>query len=108
MIIMMVVMMIMMITIFMMMMMMMIHLDLLKDDGEPAGHTLVPPEPRSDHHTLHTGQPHLVFGMLYLVFKMVYLVFEYEVFGIWHRYQPKHHKYNIRTDQPYLGSELIE
>ena len=46
--------------------MMIIHLDLLKDDGEPSSNALVPSKARTNYHTLHTGQPHLVFG--YLVF----------------------------------------
>ena len=53
-------------------MMTMIHLDLLKDDGEPSSHALVPSKARTNYHTLHTGQPHLVFG--YLVFGTEYYI----------------------------------
>ena len=73
---MMVLMMMMMIVMMMMtMMMMVIHLDLLKDDGEPPGHALVPSQSRSNYHTLHTGEPHLVFGKLVFLVYLVYLVF---------------------------------
>ena len=65
----------------MVMMVMVIHLDLLKDYGEPAGHALVSSKSRSHYHALHTGQPHLGFGMVCMVFGGVYFVFRCEVFG---------------------------
>ena len=105
----------------MLIMMMTIHLDLLKDDGEPPSHALVPSKSRSNYHALHPGKPNLVhiwYGIFVvfgswggvsadLVFgRLVYYVYLFgcEVFGIWHSmfYQHRSNYHTLHTGKPNL------